>query len=155
MKKSLFSLTPIAIALLSITACSPANETSQTQPTAVKSEKDSAQTESQRLAAFFERSFEEDLKRSPLFQSYLGKKWDYDKWDDISEAEVDEQIAIAKERLSTLESFDTQKLNEQENLSLRLYKLGIERDLANDEFRHHRYIVHQFRAAHTQVPRVC
>ena len=49
MKKSLFSLTPIAIALLSITACSPANETSQTQPTAVKSEKDSAQTESQRL----------------------------------------------------------------------------------------------------------
>ncbi|NDW20828.1 DUF885 domain-containing protein [Alteromonas hispanica] len=152
MKKSLFSLTPIAIALLSITACSPANETSQTQPTAVKSEKDSAQTESQRLAAFFERSFEEDLKRSPLFQSYLGKKWDYDKWDDISEAEVDAQIAIAKERLSTLESFDTQKLNEQEKLSLRLYKLGIERDLANDEFRHHRYIVHQFRAAHTQVP---
>lgn len=152
MKKSLFSLTPIAIALLSITACSPANETSQTQPTAVKSEQDSAQTESQRLATFFERSFEEDLKRSPLFQSYLGKKWDYDKWDDISEAEVDAQIAIAKERLSTLESFDTQKLNEQEKLSLRLYKLGIERDLANDEFRHHRYIVHQFRAAHTQVP---
>ena len=70
----------------------------------------------------------------------------------ISEEEADARLAIAKNRLEKLESFDTSKLNEQEKLSLRLYKLGIERDLANDEFRHHRYIVHQFRAAHTQVP---
>ena len=82
----------------------------------------------------------------------MGKKWDYDKWDDISDEEADARIAIAKNRLEKLNSFDTSQLSEQEQLSLRLYKLGIERDLANDEFRHHRYIVHQFRAAHTQVP---
>ena len=82
----------------------------------------------------------------------MGKKWDYDKWDDISDEEADARIAIAKNRLEKLNSFDISKLSEQEQLSLRLYKLGIERDLANDEFRHHRYIVHQFRAAHTQVP---
>lgn len=152
MKTSLFSLTPVALALLTLTACSPANEAPQSQASEVKSQSESGQTESQRLAAFFESSFEEDLKRSPLFQSYLGKKWDYDKWDDISEVENDARIAIAKNRLKTLENFDTLKLSDQENLSLRLYKLGIERDLANDEFRHHRYIVHQFRAAHTQVP---
>jgi uncharacterized protein (DUF885 family) len=152
MKTSVFSLTPVALALLSLTACSPANETPQSQAPEVKVQNESGQTESQRLAAFFESSFEEDLKRSPLFQSYLGKKWDYDKWDDISENEKDALIAIAKNRLKTLENFDTLKLSDQENLSLRLYKLGIERDLANDEFRHHRYIVHQFRAAHTQVP---
>ena len=87
-----------------------------------------------------------------MFQSYLGKKWDYDKWDDISDNAANENVAIAKRRLETLNGFDTSKLSEQENLSLRLYKLGIERDLANDKFRHHRYIVHQFRAAHTQVP---
>ena len=152
MKTSLFSLTPVALALLTLTACSPANEAPQSQALEEKSQSESGQTESQRLAAFFESSFEEDLKRSPLFQSYLGKKWDYDKWDDISEVENDARIAIAKNRLKTLENFDTLKLSDQENLSLRLYKLGIERDLANDEFRHHRYIVHQFRAAHTQVP---
>ena len=82
----------------------------------------------------------------------MGKKWDYDKWDDISDEEADARIAIAKNRLEKLNSFETSQLSEQEQLSLRLYKLGIERDLANDEFRHHRYIVHQFRAAHTQVP---
>ena len=152
MKTSLFSLTPVALALLTLTACSPANETPQSQAPDVKSQSASGQTESQRLATFFENSFEDDLKRSPLFQSYLGKKWDYDKWDDISEDEKDARIAIAKNKLKTLENFDTLKLSDQENLSLRLYKLGIERDLANDEFRHHRYIVHQFRAAHTQVP---
>lgn len=152
MKTSLFSLTPVALALLTLTACSPANETPQSQAPDVKSQSESGQTESQRLATFFENSFEDDLKRSPLFQSYLGKKWDYDKWDDISEDEKDARIAIAKNKLKTLENFDTLKLSDQENLSLRLYKLGIERDLANDEFRHHRYIVHQFRAAHTQVP---
>ena len=152
MKTSLFSLTPVALALLALTACSPANETPQAQTPELTSQNETGQTESQRLAAFFENSFEEDLKRSPLFQSYLGKKWDYDKWDDISEEETDARIAIAKNRLKSLESFDTLKLSDQESLSLRLYKLGIERDLANDEFRHHRYIVHQFRAAHTQVP---
>jgi len=152
MKTSLFSLTPVALALVTLTACSPANETPQSQAPEVKSQSELGQTESQRLATFFENSFEDDLKRSPLFQSYLGKKWDYDKWDDISEDEKDARIAIAKNRLKTLENFDTLKLSDQENLSLRLYKLGIERDLANDEFRDHRYIVHQFRAAHTQVP---
>lgn len=152
MKATLMKLSPIAAALFAITACSPATESTQTTTSHVAAEHNASQTESERLSAFFENAFDEDLKRSPLFQSYLGKKWDYDKWDDISEAESDKSVAIAKERLSTLASFDVSKLSEQEQLSLRLYKLGIERNLANDAFRHHRYIVHQFRAAHTQVP---
>jgi uncharacterized protein (DUF885 family) len=152
MKATIMKLSPIAAALFAITACSPATESTQTTTSHVAAEHTTSQTESERLSAFFENAFNEDLKRSPLFQSYLGKKWDYDKWDDISEAESDKSVAIAKERLSTLASFDTSKLSEQEQLSLRLYKLGIKRNLANDAFRHHRYIVHQFRAAHTQVP---
>jgi len=152
MKPTIMKLSPIAAALFAITACSPATESTQTTTSHVAAEHNASQTESERLSAFFENAFDEDLKRSPLFQSYLGKKWDYDKWDDISEAESDKSVAIAKERLSTLASFDVSKLSEQEQLSLRLYKLGIERNLANDAFRHHRYIVHQFRAAHTQVP---
>ena len=133
------------------TACTPA---SPPQNTAVSAEADgpAGQTESQRLQAFFERTFDEDLKRSPTFQSRLGKKWDYDKWDDVSETQMDSRVAILKNRLETIEHFDTAKLSKQEQLSLRLFKLGVERDLANDKFRHHKYIVHQFRAAHTQIP---
>ena len=57
---------------------------------------------------------------------------DYDKWDDISDEEADARIAIAKNRRKA-NSCDTSQLSEQEQLSLRPYKLGIERDLANDE----------------------
>lgn len=152
MKPTIMKLSPIAAALFAIAACSPATDTANTATSQVATENAASQSESEKLSAFFENAFNEDLKRSPLFQSYLGKKWDYDKWDDISDAESDKSVEIAKKRLSTLATFDASKLSEQEQLSLRLYKLGIERNLANDAFRHHRYIVHQFRAAHTQVP---
>ena len=98
MKKTLLKLTPIALAITTLTACSPASETAKTAPEPIKTEKPAGQSESERLNAFFERTFEENLKRSPLFQSYLGKKWDYDKWDDISEEEADARLAIAKAR---------------------------------------------------------
>lgn len=141
----------LALLVAATTACTPA---SPPQNTTVSAEADgpAGQTESQRLQAFFERTFDEDLKRSPTFQSRLGKKWDYDKWDDVSETQMDSRVAILKNRLETIEHFDTAKLSKQEQLSLRLFKLGVERDLANDKFRHHKYIVHQFRAAHTQIP---
>lgn len=148
--KTMWKLTPIAIVMSSLMACSPAPETS-TQ-TAKSENQQSTQSESQRLSTFFENTFQEDVKDSPLWQSYLGIKWDYGKWDEISEERADKQITTAKNRLEKLATFDTTKLSEQEKLSLRLYELGIERDLANDKFRHHSYIVHQFRAAHTMVP---
>lgn len=142
---------PLTLAVLAgLMACSPAPEATApvTDTVAVAAK----QSESERLHAFFERTFDEDLKRSPLFQSYLGIKWDYGKWDDASETAQDEAITIAKNRLKTLEQFDPAKLSDQEKISLRLYKIGIERDLENDKFRHHTYVVHQFRAVHTMVP---
>lgn len=156
--KAFWKLTPVALALTGIMACSPANDTATSSSTDAQQaqsgtqSEEVTQTESERVDAFFERAFKEDLERSPLFQSYLGIKWDYGEWDDFSEKSQDEAIAIAKNRLETIESFDTEKLSEQQKLSLRLFKLGIERDLANDKFRHHDYVVHQFRAAHTMVP---
>ncbi|MCP5011264.1 MAG: DUF885 domain-containing protein [Aestuariibacter sp.] len=133
-------------------ACSPAPQSTSSTTTADTERPAQMQSESERLAAFFERTFQDDLKRSPQFQSYLGIKWDYDKWGDMSDAFADETIAIAKNRLQEISQFDTSKLSEQEKMSIRLFKLGIERDLENDKYRHHTYIVHQFRAAHTSVP---
>lgn len=152
MSKKLHALTPIAAILASLSACSPAPENTSTSPDSPTPQSVRVQDESERLAKFFDRVFDENLKRSPLLQSYLGKKWDYDKWDNVSEEEVDQRIITAKNRLTELATFDTDKLNEREKLSLRLLKLSLEREIANDKFRHHNYIVHQFRAAHTQVP---
>lgn len=148
MLKHTFKLASLTLALAAASACTPSTETTTNQAeTGVV-----AQSESQKLADFFAREFERDLKRSPLSQSYLGIKWDYDKWDDLSEQRVEENIKLLKQRLDEANQFDTSALGEQEQLSLALFKLGIQRDLANDAFRHHSYIVHQFRAAHTLVP---
>lgn len=142
----------IAMAISGLMACSEAPQSTSPATTADTERPAQMQSESERLAAFFERTFQDDLKRSPQFQSYLGIKWDYDKWGDMSDAFADETIAIANNRLQEIAKFDISKLSEQEQMSIRLFKLGIERDLENDKYRHHTYIVHQFRAAHTSVP---
>ncbi|WP_174237804.1 DUF885 family protein [Marisediminitalea sp.] len=150
--QKILKVSAIAIAISGLMACSPAPQSTSPATTADTERPAQMQSESERLAAFFERTFQDDLKRSPQFQSYLGIKWDYDKWGDVSDAFADETIAIAKNRLQEISQFDTSKLSEQEQMSIRLFKLGIERDLENDKYRHHTYIVHQFRAAHTSVP---
>jgi len=110
------------------------------------------QSESIRLAAFFDRVYKEDLARSPMTQSFRGIKDDYDKWNDLSDAFDDESLAIARERLKTVRGFDTSKLSAQERLSRNIYELVLTRQIANDRFRHHRYVMNQFRAPHTFVP---
>lgn len=154
MKHHYLRLTPLAVALGLIAACSDApGNTAQSQDAATEqTAAATTQSASERLNAFFARTFEEDLKRSPISQSYLGKKWNYGEWDDMSEDATDQTIAIAKNRLQELENFDTSELSDQEKLSLKLYRLGIERDLANDKFRHHDYVVQQFSAVHTMIP---
>lgn len=152
-KHTTTKLSSLTLLMASLTACSPAPEKPETSSVApVLQDSSQSQSESERLSAFFERTFEEDLRRDPMRQSYMGKKWDYDKWTDISDEFIDQTMALKKNRLTVLDSFDTGQLSEQEQLSLRLYRQGIERELENDKFRYHRYIVHQFRAAHTQVP---
>lgn len=111
-----------------------------------------AATESTRLAAFFQQSFDEDVANSPVWQSYLGIKDDYDKWDDMSDAATQVEIDKITQRLAQAKLFDTSLLSAQEQLSLEIYQQDIQRQLANDAFRHHTYVMHQFRAAHTFVP---
>lgn len=152
-KKSLFTLSAIAI-MLSLTACSPAPENSQKPATTKTSAEQSSQvlTESERLAKFFADSFQEDLERSPMFQSRLGYKWDYGKWDDVSPEADQDRRELMESRMASAQGFDLAQLSEQEQLSLQLYQASLTRGLANDEFRLHSYIMDQFSAWHTAVP---
>ena len=150
--KILFPLTAIAIALA---GCSKQPEQAQVPVTEAEQSVQEAQstlTESQKISQFFADTFEEDVKRSPMTQSYLGYKWDYDKWNEITEKRFNENREIQLQRLKTLAEFDLSQLSEQEQLSHQIAKVAIERNLANDEYRHHTYIMHQFRAWHTTVP---
>ena len=50
--------------------------------------------ESARLNAFFEAKYQEAVARSPMQQTYLGIKTDYDKWDDVSDEAALEEFAF-------------------------------------------------------------
>lgn len=153
--KPVTKISVLAATFWAITACSPA-DTTQQNPSQQASHRQQTQsvslTESERLAAFFADAFEQDLRNSPLRQSYLGYKWNYGEWDDISTDATERQIAQLKQRLEESNTFDSAQLNASEKLSLQIFKISIERQLANDEFRLHTYIMHQFRAFHTLVP---
>ena len=112
-----------------------------------------AQSESERLAAFFEDSFDRDLVRSPMNQSYLGIKDDYDKWDDLSEEKAREDNRLVIDDLARLHGdFDFEKLNEQAKLSYRLFEYQSELELARFPYRFHGYPVNQMRGWQSRIP---
>lgn len=100
-----------------------------------------AQTEDERLAAFFEELFQRNLAESPLFQSQLGIKGpDYGKWDDFSDAEAIRQNERTKGDLARLRAeFDVDKLSEQSRVSYRIFEFLQERALRNFDWRFHGY----------------
>jgi uncharacterized protein (DUF885 family) len=144
--KTSYSAVAMAITL-GLGGCSPAPHNNAGSKVVAQ-----VSAESQRLNTFFAEVFAADVADSPLRQSYLGIKDDYDKWDDISDAATQTYIEKLQQRLVTAKGFDRTALSETEQLSLDIFMLDIERKLANDAFRHHTYIMHQFRAFHTLVP---
>ena len=105
--------------------------------------------EQQRLEAFFAATWEEDLARAPASASYLGIKDQQDQWNDVSEAFQLESLEITRQRLAFIEGIDTAELSPERQLSYRLYRLDLERTLVGAPYRHHRYIIHQYRGPHT------
>ena len=107
--------------------------------------------EQQRLEDFFTATWEEDLVRYPASASYLGVIDGQDQWNDVTESFQLASLAITRQRLDFLNGIDTSQLSDDRLLSYRLYRLDLERTLAGAPFRHHRYVIHQFRGPHTSA----
>ena len=105
--------------------------------------------EQARLEDFFAATWEEDLARFPASASYLGVKDQQDQWNDVSESFQLESLEITRQRLAFMDTIDTTQLSPDRTLSYRLYRLDLERTLAGAAFRHHRYVIHQYRGPHT------
>lgn len=102
--------------------------------------------------AFLDEAYAEDMARYPLTATYRGIKTWNDQWNSVSETFQDQTRAINERRLARLQTFDRNALPADEQLSWDLYKLNLERLLARDAFRHHDFVITQFRGPHTQVP---
>ena len=157
----MFEYKKIALAVslvLMTTACSDAAKDSTTnkaaEPQTASAEntnQQSEQTESEKANQLFEDIFMENVMRSPMYQSYLGIKDDQDKWDDISDEQAKEDLALTKKHLEQVKAIDESKLNEQTKISWMLMKQSLENDIADFKWRHHNYPVNQMFGLHSSV----
>ncbi len=127
------------------TACVPSTDTPSREAL--------VEQESTRLNDWFEARYEDDLARSPMSQTYLGRETNKDKLDDISAMALDEAAAIQQSRLNTMqEKFDIDRLDKQTRLSYRLFEFDVEDELATHAFADHDYVFQHMSGPHTQLP---
>ncbi|TKB43145.1 DUF885 domain-containing protein [Thalassotalea mangrovi] len=150
MKKSLIALT-ISASLLAGCNLTAQNSAAESQP-APNNVAANVQTESEKLNAFFEQVFMDSVMRSPQYQTYLGIKKDYGKWDDNSEQAAAEELAITKKNLAALKAFDYDALDEQSKISYKLAERQMQNSIDNYKWRYHNYPVNQMFGIHSNIP---
>src|SRR5690606_906041 len=107
-------------AVLALCAAAPAVMAQAAAPAPAAAQ---AQSEDARLNAFFEQAFEERIALSPQRMTALGRKTDYDKLDDVSDAAAERSLALQEAQLARMKAeFDPAQLNEQSRLSWRLFE---------------------------------
>ncbi len=112
-----------------------------------------AQAETARLNAFFEEVYQRSLTRSPMLQTYVGIKTNYDKLDDISEARQDEDLFLTKQDLERLRrDFKYDTLNAEGQLSYRIFEAMSENTIEGDRWRHYDYPVNQMFGWQSDLP---
>ncbi len=138
MKKSLWALALLGAAVVM-------------QAAAFSSEEIAA--ESKKANAFFDRSFDELVERSPEWMGYLGIQKDTDKWDDESDARQAENLAVAVRQLAELkQTIRFHALDEVTQVSYRLWVSQTERAIEGYRWRYHNYPVNQMFGAHSSIP---
>lgn len=103
--------------------------------------------------AYFDACFDASVDRSPMEQTYLAIKKDYGKWDDLSPAAEDKELAIAKEELQyALDSINPDALDKQTGISYKLFVEDLQHQIEDNKWRDYGYPVNQMFGWHSQIP---
>ncbi|MCF2858984.1 DUF885 domain-containing protein [Pseudoalteromonas sp. SMS1] len=122
------------------------------QPKPVTAVQQVVQSEVEKANTLFEESFNRSVMRSPIYQTYLGIKTDYDKWDDNSDERALEDLALTKQDLAAINAIDRSKLDANTQVSYDLFKQSLENTIADFQWRHYSYPVNQMYGTHSMVP---
>ena len=111
------------------------------------------QAESAKANALLERFFDESVARSPMLQTRLGLKTDYDKWDDLSDQKALEDFLLGVQQLAELKrSVNFAALDEQTKTSYRLFVSQGEQAIEGWKWRFHDYPLNQMSGLHSEAP---
>ena len=141
-------LTPIAALLaVSLSGCEILSQSNTQQVTA-----EVQQSESEKANALFDAIFMEGVMRSPIYQTYLGIKDDYDKWDDMSEANTLKELAHNKAALARLRAINVDALDANTKVSYDLLEQRLQAQIDDFKWRHYGYPVNQMFGTHSMIP---
>lgn len=155
MKKSIIAIV-VSAGLLSACQNQVDAETVNTDvPNAVTQELQEAatiKTETIRFNAFLDKMFMDAVMRSPEYQTYLGIKKDYDKWDEDTEKQSRKDFIITKKTLDELQEFNIELLDTQAKISYQLAEQSLKNDINDYRWRHYNYPVNQMHGVHSNIP---
>ena len=158
MLSNLFNKLPLAamlLAFVTLTGCNqqPAEPASTSeQASAAEQASETAMSETDRANEMFERFFEQAVSRSPQFQTYLGRKTNMDKWNDLSDAFAAESLEIDQQNLAELKTLNVDQLDDSSKLSVELLTQSLENDIEDYQWRLYNYPVNQMFGTHSGVP---
>ena len=111
------------------------------------------ETETARLNEWFDARWEEQLDFSPIQKTFLGRKDDYDKIDDMSESAEDEQLAWRRRTTAEMrEMFDYESLTDEAKMSYDVWVYELERAERALPFRHLDYVFTQMQGPQAFLP---
>ena len=121
------------------------------QPTVATIECATTQTEC--LNEWFAVKFDEELAFSPIRQTALGRKTDYDKIDDFSLEAQEKQVRWWQAAVAEMQSnFDYDELDDEAKLSWDIFVFRKEQAERALSFAKRDYILHQMNGTHTALP---
>ncbi|KUM54892.1 DUF885 domain-containing protein [Rheinheimera sp. EpRS3] len=144
------ALLPLAITAALLAGCGPQQSQSPQQSNAPATVV--TQSESDKANALFEQIFMDKVRRDPIRQTRLGIKDDYDKWQDLSDAHFDADIALTQQHLTMLKAVDVSKLDDNTRISYLLMQQNLQQTLDEAKWRLYSYPVNQMFGIHSQVP---
>lgn len=139
-----------------LAACSPAPEsTSTAMQTPVAADPAAVQAETERLNAWFNEKYEQQLQQSPISLTFLGRKDRYGEIDDMTREAEERQLAWLANSVDELKSqFNYDLLDTEAKTSYDVWVYQYEQAKAAAEFPHMDFVFDQMRGAHTFLPQI-
>lgn len=150
-------MTKFFAVLLASTTLAACTATTGTATAPVSASETSApapgQSETDRLNAWFDAKFEEQLAFSPITQTFLGRRTAYDQIDDFSVEAADRQLKWMQDATAEMQlSFDHAKLSPDAKISWDMWLFRLAQAESGAAFRSNEYVLHQFNGQQSFFP---
>ncbi|HVY88191.1 MAG TPA: DUF885 domain-containing protein [Hyphomonadaceae bacterium] len=131
-----------------LAACGPTTPAKPAGPTAAD-----IQAESAKLNAYLDAEYEKELQLSPESLTAQGRKEQYDKLDDRSDAGDEKELAWRRQSVADMKAqFDPAKLDEEAHTSYDVWAYALDQDELQNKYKLYPYLASELGGTHTGLP---